>query len=221
MDWDIQLCYDKNLDGIFINKFFNFLESKGAIYNAGSYIINETNINEKPIVHLGKDINGSSDNIEHIIAIYNQKDLKSTQLSIDLDYLSELNFSFWVHFVPQKNKCIISFGTTTYLVPDKNRFLSFINLCRDVFIKFNFNYGSFRNEYQDPIPLEKDEFLKEPPNIVNFYSKSLVDTIGCNKLLSTPAYSVEELENGGIMVIVCTNQLGCDNMDDVWHHLGY
>ena len=63
---------------------------------------------------------------------------------------------------------------------------------------------------------------KELPDIVNFYSKPIVDKIGREKLLSAPARKVEELENGGIMLLVCTEQLGCpDELDRVRLHLGY
>ncbi|MDW7777375.1 MAG: hypothetical protein SCH39_13705, partial [Methanosarcinales archaeon] len=80
----------------------------------------------------------------------------------------------------------------------------------------------FRSQYQDDIPFNKEDFLKALPDIVNFYSKPLVDKIGREKLLSAPAKKVEELENGGIMLLICTNQLGCpDEFDQVINHLGY
>jgi hypothetical protein len=99
--------------------------------------------------------------------------------------------------------------------------LTFVNLCKELFVKFSFIYGQSRSQYEGIIPTDIDEFLKERPNIVNFYSRPLVDKIGREKLLSTPAFKVEELENGGVMLIVCTEPLGCDNIYEVWRHLGY
>lgn len=96
-----------------------------------------------------------------------------------------------------------------------------MNLCKEAFVRFNFVYGSFRNEFQEDVPYSVDGFLKESPDIVNFYSKPLVDRIGRDRLLSSPAFKVEELENGGIMLLVCPGPFGFDDLERVGYHLGY
>lgn len=146
-----------------------------------------------------------------------------THLDIILNYLGEVDIKFGIYIIPVKdNKCLISFEAGEHLIPDEKTFLIFINLCKEVFNRLNFVHGAFRSQYLDDIPLNEEDFLKKLPNIVNFYSKPLVDKFGREKLLSAPARKVEELENGGIMLLICTEQLGCpDELDAVRLHLGY
>ncbi len=225
MDWSIQFYYDKNLDSVFINKLFYFLISRGVKYNAykfeGRYSI-LTEDPKKDIEYSEKEIKESTEKLSEIIDTYLKFDIRTTHFSVFLSYLGEFNYCFWVYIIPTKNKYLISFEAGEHLIPDEKTFLSFINLCKDTFVRFNFVYGIFRSEYQAYIPSNEENFLKILPDIVNFYSKPLVDEIGHKKLISTPARKVEELENGGIMLLVCTNILGCpDELDRANNHLGY
>lgn len=224
MDWSIQFYYDKNLNPVFINKFFYFLVSRGVKYNAkgGGYSILAKDT-KKDIDHSEKEVKESTEKLAEIVDTYLKFDLRTTHLDIILNYLGEVDIKFGIYIIPVKdNKCLISFEAGEHLIPDEKTFLIFINLCKEVFNRLNFVHGAFRSQYQDDIPLNEEDFLKKLPNIVNFYSKPLVDKFGREKLLSAPARKVEELENGGIMLLICTEQLGCpDELDAVRLHLGY
>lgn len=227
MNWSIQFNYYKNLDPIFINKLFYFLVSRGVKYNAykfkGRYAIYNIKDPKKDRDYTEKEIKESTEKLAGIIDTYLKFDLRTTHFGIFLDYLDEVVFHFGVYIIPiEDNKSLISFEAGEHLISDEKTFLSFINLCKEVFEIFNFSFGAFRDENTDDIPHSEEDFLKVMPDIVNFYSKPLVDKIGREKLLSAPAKKVEELENGGIMLLVCTNQLGCpDEFDQVINHLGY
>jgi hypothetical protein len=210
-EWRIEFYYDKDLDPVFIHKLFYFLISKGIKYNAkfkGRYSI-LPKLNEY-IGYTEKEVKESTEKLAEIIGTYLKYDLKTALFGIYLDYLGKANFYFHIDITPiENNKCIISLGTNLYSIPDEKTFIIFTNLCKDIFVKFNFKYGASRSQFEGNIPLIEEDFLKVRPNIVNFYSKPLVDKMGREKLLSTPAFKVEEIENGGVMLIVCTEPLGC------------
>ncbi|ETA67555.1 hypothetical protein MettiDRAFT_0982 [Methanolobus tindarius DSM 2278] len=227
MEWEIQFQYDKNLDQVFIHKLFYFLVSRGVKYNACSrykaYYLILTDKPENDIGHDEEERKESTEKLAEIIETYSKFDLKTTSFSIWLDYLNEVNFRFGIDILQVKdNDSFISLKAGEHLVPDENTFLVFMDLCKELFVRFNLSHGAFRNEYEDSVPSNKKDFLKEKPNIVSFYSKPFVDQIGRDILLSSPAFKVEELENGGVMLIVCTDVLWCsDEMDRVREHLGY
>lgn len=226
MDWSIQFYCEKNLNRLFIHKLLYFLVSRGVQYNAykyeGAYLIFGKNP-EKDIEYFEQQLNESTEKLAEIVETFIKFDLRTTSLSIHLDYLAEVKFHFRIDIAEiQNNKSFINFIISEYEIPDEKTFISFINFCKEVFDRFEIAFGAYRSEYMDDIPLDYEEFLKEKPNIVNFYSKLLVDKIGRERLLSAPAKRVEELENGGIMLLVCTNQMGCpDELDLVRNHLGY
>ena len=226
MDWDVQFRCNENLDPVFIHKLFYFLISIGIKYNAGdynTYYLIYTEKNENDVEYKEKERKESTEKLAEIVDTYTKFNLKTDLLSIWLDYQKEVDFRFSFTLNPVgENNLFVTFGTGEHLIPDEKSFLVFINMCKEVFVRFNFSYGAFRIENVSDVPHDRGDFLKEKPNIVNFYSKSLVDKIGREKLLSTPAFKVEELENGGVMLIVCTKVIGCpDEMNRVWEHLGY
>ena len=204
MDLTIQFCYDKSLDQAFINKLFSFLITRGAKYNAGkykgSYFIIPAGL-VKGIEHTEDVIKDSTEKIAEIIDEYLQYDLQTTSLGISLEYFGEVNFDFRIYVIPEGDKSLISFETIDREVANENAFLSFVNLCKDVFEKFNLSYGVYKDEYHDYISLNDSDLPIEASSIINFYSKSLVDKIGRETLLSTSAQVIEELENGGLMII--------------------
>ena len=224
MEWSIQFNYDKNLDPVFVHKFFYFLISRSVKYNSkhkGRYHIIPKGI-VKAVEGAEKEIKDSTEKLAEIVDAYVKFDLKNVSLGIFLDYAGEVDFYFRVFIGPiMDNKSFIAFTTNEYAIPDDKTFFTFMDLCKEAFVKFDFSYGAFRSQYEPTIPSDEEDFLKERPNNVNFYSKPLVDKIGREKLLTTPARKVEELENDGVMLIVCTEPLGCENIYDVWHHLGY
>ena len=224
MDWSLQFNYDEDLDPVFIHKFFYFLVSRGAKYNImrkGRYSISP----DKHIKSIGcfeEEIKDSTEKIAEIVDTFVKYDLKKASFSLFLDYVGEVDFHFSVFIGQEDNKCLITLDSNNYDVPDDKTFFAFMDLCKEVFVKFGFSYGAFRDEDHESIPMDEDEFLKEKADTVNFYSEPLVDKIGRERLLSTPARKVEELENGGVMLIVCTEALGCpEEFDKVWRHLGY
>lgn len=199
--------------------------SKGVKYNntfVGGYFV----IGKEPkidIEHIEKEIDESTEKLSEIINTYMKYDQITTSLSVWLSYSNEITIPFTIYLSQDKvNKSLITFETNVHHTPNEQAFLQFLNLCKDIFIAFNFVYGSYRSQDEGFIPSHEEEFLKEPPNIVNFYSKSIVSKIGRKKLLLSPAYKVEELSNDGIMLLLCTNPLGCyDAYWNVREYLGY
>jgi hypothetical protein len=227
MEWSIQFDYDKDIDPVFVHKLFYFLVSRGVKYNSkheGRYNI-IPNGHAKVIGNAENEIKDSTEKLAEIINAYIMYGLRNANLDVLLDYTGEVDFYFGVFINPVRdntNKSFISIDSNDYEVADSKSFFIFMDLCKEIFLKFNFSYGAFRSQYQPVIPSDEREFLKEKPNVVNFYSKSMVDVIGREKLLSTPAVKVEELENGGVMLIICTEAIGCpDELRMVWKHLGY
>lgn len=225
MDYRIQLDFDKNFDLVFINNFFDFLISRGIKYNArheGKYYIFSTGAHEKDVITKENEVKESTDKLAEIVNTYIKFDLKTTSLSVYLDYIDKVEFPFDVSFHQlDGNKSLIFISASDYNVSGEKTFLAFVDLCKDAFIRFNFVYGSFRNECQEDVPYSVNDFLKESPDIVNFYSRPVVDRIGRDRILSAPAFKVEELENGGIMLLVCPSPSGYDDLERVGYHLGY
>lgn len=217
MDYCIEFYYNKTIDSVFIHKLFYFLISRGVKYNAyrhkASYIISPEN--DKHISYMESEIKESTEKIALILQDYLKFCAKTTNLIIDLDYMCEVNFNFTLHVIPYKDgTCSLIFESGEYRIADEKTFLVFINLCKDVFNKLDFSHGAFKVGHdQSYIPSNGEKFLKEEPSIVNFYSKTLVAKLGHETLLSVPALKVEELENGGVMVLICTNVRGCP--DDI------
>ena len=224
MEWKIQFKYDEDLDPVFIDNFFCFLVSKGVKYNIkrkGRYRIFPDK-HTKSIGCFEDEIKDSTEKIAEIVDTFLKYDLKKAFFSIYLDYIGEVDFHFSVFIGHEDNKSLITLDSNNYDVPDDKTFFAFMDLCKEAFVKFDFSYGAFRDEDHASIPMDENEFLKEKADTVNFYSRLLVEKIGRDKLLSTPARKVEELENGGVMLIVCTEALGCpEEFDTVWRHLGY
>lgn len=221
IEWAIEFVYDKNLDQVFINNFINFLISKGLRYQTGGYfsiIYDKTRF----IRYDDEKYKESIKNLDDIINTYLQHDLKTSSLFVRFYYPSEVKIDFELGIIPsEEKKCLIRFETNEVATPE-SEFITFVKLCKEVFNSFNFVYGAYRMGIHERIPLNSDEFLYERPTNVNFYSKPLVDKIGREKLLSTPAYKVEELRNGGVMLLACQEPWWCyDELNKVWHHLGY
>lgn len=224
MDWSIQLYYNKLVDRLFISQFFKFLVIDGVRYNAykykARYAINAT-YPEKDIEFTETEIKDSTSKLNEIVNTYLNYNLKTTHFSIDLDYMENVKFNFSLYIIPVEDGYIFSFDTGDCHIPDEKTFLTFVNLCKEIFVKFQFAYGSFKGKDQF-IPTTVNSFLETPPDIVTFYSKSIVDRIGSKRLLSAPVRMVESLENGNVMLLVCTNPVGCpDEVWRLWHHLGY
>lgn len=225
MEWAIDFFMNKGLDRVFIHKLFYFLVSKGVTYNAkyaAMYMIMGEN-SERDVQHMESDVKESTEKLAEIIETYLCYDLKTTLLRISLEFPGNNGFEFEVTIIPSRDEgSLINFVTNTAIIEEETTFLSFVELCKETFIRFNFEYGAFRDEYNGTIPAITEKFIKTKPDIVNFYSRPITDAIGREKLLSAPAFKVEELENGGVMLIVCTEAVGCpEAMERVWHHLGY
>lgn len=219
LEWGIQFYSNKSLNPFFIRDFFKYLVSKGIDNSAGPFSIyintpdkylnfDDTKIKEENIII-----------VDDIIDIYLRCDLTRSSLSISTRYL---DISFIIRIYPKENKCLIMFDTYDVNIRDEKSFLAFVNLCKETFVHFNFVYGAYRNEYQEDIPLNIGDAIMEKPKIVTLYSKLLVDRMCREKLLKAPAYKVEELENGGVMLLICTDPVGCpDDYHRVCKYLGY
>lgn len=226
MEWKIYFCYDKNPDLVFIKNLLEYLVSRGVKYNKkdrGEYLIS---LKTGYISYTEREVGGSTEKLFGIADTYAKYDLNTTSLSILLSYFGEAYFKFFLCIVPDSHgKCGISLETNNGIISNEKQFFAWVNLCKDIFVRFNFAYGSLRNDFEEPISLDVNEFLKELPNYVNFYSRPLVDRIGREKLLSAPAEKVEELENGGVMIVVCALYawgIGYpDKLEKLWSHLGY
>ena len=226
MEWEIQFQCDTDIDPVFIHKLFYFLVSRGAKYNAGDFTAPYFIFTKQPendVEYEEKEIKESTEKLGEIVDTYTKFNLKTDSFSIWLCYQKEVTFSFNFGLTPRnENGLLISFWAGEHLVPDENTFLVFMDLCKELFVRFNLSHGAFRSEYENSVPSNKKDFLKEKPNIVNFYSKPFVDQIGRDILLSSPAFKVEELDNGGVMLIVCTDILwDLGKMYGVWRHLEY
>jgi hypothetical protein len=220
MEWEIQFYHDVTPSHNFINDLFAFLLSHNVKYNPkeSTYFIIPQGIKS---ISLKREERSTID-LNKIINTYLIYDIKTTNLGIYLEYYGDVDFYFYLHVIPTNNKYFISFDTNEYMIPDEKSFFSFVNLCKDAFEKFNFSYGASRSQWQNAIPPSENEFIMEKPDIVNFYGKRMADKVNRKKLLSTPAKHVEELVNGGILLIACTNPPGCpDEMERIRKHLGY
>ena len=226
MYWNLELLLDKNVDNVFIYKLFFILVSKGVKYNArynGAYSIFSKNTNNN-IYYKEPTIIESTEKLAEIVARYEKFDLHTTSLVINLEYINGIYFNFSLYVTPViNNKTLVSFSINDNSLVEEQAFLAFIDVCKETFDRLGFTYGSIKNEYQDNIPLDEDTFLEKMPDVINFYSQSLISKLGRDKLLSAPAYKVEELSNGGIMLLICNSIKNCSDydIDRVSTHLGY
>lgn len=104
---------------------------------------------------------------------------------------------------------MIALETIDDAVPDEKAFLVYVDLCKALFSRFDFVFGTLQNRDEGPVRFNMDHCSLLPPGVVNFYSRGLAEKIGREKILWAPAYRVEDLENSGIMWLVCSYPEGC------------
>jgi hypothetical protein len=259
MEYSIQFVTNK-FDSKLLNDILSCLVSKGVKYNAikngwnsARYAIH-AKYPEQDVEVIEKEGKELTEKLSEIVKVYSKYDVTRTHLSIDLDYVSDVDFKFNLAIVPKENYgepvnrnlsmpgqgssgyyyeyesnprvedriWYIRLDTNTNLIPDEKGFLTFVNLCKVLFERFNFPYGSYRDEDNDNIPDNKDDLLPWL-DIVNFFSKPLVDKIGRKRLLTAPAKQVVLCSNGGVMLLVCSMYegiYGCpDEIERVYNHL--
>lgn len=111
----------------------------------------------------------TTEKLAEIIETYLKYDLQWASLSIYLDYVCKPVFHFEL-VINQAIKGItrLSFDTNYDAIHGEKTFLTYVTLCKDVFSKFNFDYGSFRNRDEGQVPSIEDYFIEEQPTLSIF-----------------------------------------------------
>lgn len=205
-NWDIQFQWLNVPDCRFVHRLLYAFVAQGVQYNEGNYPgqyrIIPINPNEE-IAQEATDKKECTEQLAHIVDLYTDFDLSTTELGIQLAYT---DLPEPVHFnlglkPTNDSGCRVRLSVVGNEIQTQDRFQSFIDLCASVFRRVGFPYGSFRGEYDDWIPTTADAFLQERFRRVTFLSEELADEFGRRKLLSAPTERTVELADGGLLLV--------------------
>jgi hypothetical protein len=93
-----------------------------------------------------------------------------------------------------------------------------LNYAKLISLCFNPDYGKGDHE----LALEHNNYDFKRIYWLNFFSPETVEKIGRKKILSAPAYSIDELENGSMLLIATERQelMSDELVDKISKHLG-
>ena len=216
-DFEIGLIKKSHLEHNFVKEVLSGIQSKPVTRSElGSYSI----IGDPPQedrIYMGPD--GKDDTLEEILTWYTERDPTKTSLSIWFEYNEEFDFSLSFLSSTESDTRFRVFSDTTK-VKSEQQFLTLVDLAADLFCQFSFDYGAYTNEYSRSIPANWEEIAAHHPQMVTLYSKKIIDHIGRQKLLKTPALEVRELQNGSILLIVCSDPMGgCPELEIAKNHI--
>lgn len=213
-DWEIQFLWSGTPTPRLVHRVLYSLVAEGARYNAGtypgSYLIVPVNPDEQ-IRQKATSNAECTERLADIVETYADFDPTTTEIGIELAYtVSSDPIHFTVAFHPTDDgQCVVELEVTGSEIQSEDRFRTFLELAKAVFERVGFEYGAHRSEYDEPIPTTSAEFLQESVRTVTFYSTGLADEFGRKRLLSSPAEVAVEIDDGSVMLVVCSDPQGC------------
>lgn len=229
----MDICLDFVFDGEFnhtdAERMLFFLVSRGGQYNSGEsrghYSIVGDNVNEE--VHKTEGTEGpNTEKLADILEKYRSFNPKRTSLGISLSYLADPGISIQIVFIPisisdEEVTTIVRLETSEQQVDSETTYKEFIKLADALCRRFSFMYGAYRSEHDASIPLQEDEILITDIKPVVYYSPQIADKIGRERLLSAPATTVIQHDDGGVFLIACYDCYGgCEELSAIKAHLG-
>lgn len=209
-EWRIEFYRDAVPTRRFVAQLLFFLASRGAVYGGrefpGFYHVFDTvdAVSDKDILQHEDDAEERTEKLGTILDEYYQFDPERTGLTVTFERNCTPNFCFWVGVLPRDGATQIKLETSTNYVSDEATFDAFLDLCRELFVRFNLVYGVYRTEYEETIPLGRRAALEMDPRCVTFYSSGLVEEMGREYVLGAPTDHVEQLEDGGVALVLST-----------------
>lgn len=195
--------YPYNRD--FTDDLFNFLESKGMRIDQ---CIEDSNWLEKIATDdTNSDLPQLDEQLQKKLANLFESLFGQIQLECYVLYpatASGLYFGMWISVDPKSNSYSINLENCTTDIIEESTLLSFYDLCKELFNRYDFRYAALTEEW-DGIYFDQDGIPQNSPGILDCYSKTLVDQIGREKLESTPARAIEKLDRGGVMIFLSTS----------------
>lgn len=158
------------------------------------------------------DVLDERPDVDAVLEAYRARDPTSTSLSVDL---RDEGRRFSLVVVPgERRGCRVRLWTHSSDVETSEDVLALASLAGDLFGRFDFRYGAYTNEHEPVVPIDWDEILTDHPRAITLYSPELVEDVGRQKLLATPARRVRELDDGGVQLDVCATTHGaCQKLD--------
>lgn len=156
--------------------------------------------------------------LDGVLDEYRARDPSATSLSVDLRDDGR-RFSFV--FVPgDRRGCRARLWTHSSDVSTPEDVLALASLAGDLFERFDFRYGTYTNEHEPVVPIDWDEIRTHHPRAITLYPPRLVEEIGRERLLATPARRTREFDDGGVQLDVCATTSGaCPELEAAREHL--
>lgn len=217
-EWSVEFYRDESLSHRFAARLLFLLVSRGVRFGGGNYPAQYSIFEHGPDEFVKQKADDRSEQTEELGTVldeYRTYDPERTSLTVSLDYLEEPTFYFWIKLSPRDGKTRVAFETHTNYLDSGAAYDTFVQLCREAFVRFQFVYGSYRTEYDGSLPLDRESILRLDPRRITFYSADLVEALGREYVLDAPAERVEELDNGGVLLLLSTEREGRQRRSEV------
>lgn len=207
MDYRIDCYSDESPSQLLVHQVLYVLVSCGSKYNVGNYpghygIATKTP-NEDHFHHEDKEDGEIVEKLPEIIEIFDSYNLETTTLSIGLadTYTDSIHYS--ISFMPKDHdKTHITILSNKRDAGERGQFLRLMELVETVCRRFGIYHAAFRWEDYSSPPVEPEDIVSDELQRVAYYSNDIVEMIGREHLLSTPAYRITEHEDGGVFLII-------------------
>lgn len=225
-EYDINCIYDGPPDPLLAHKVLYLLVSRGSSYNtgkfSGSYMITAPDTSEEYQQHEDKKKGELLEKLPEIVDAYAEGgSVNKKILSIWLADICDNPIDYGISFIPAsstRTTIKIKAGEKTAGTSEKfGRIVEYVKLlCNQLDIL----YAAYESEHAPSTPSDPESILAAELERVTYYGPELVDELGRDRLRSTPAYEIDEFDDGGIFLRICAEPFGwCDRLKRARTHL--
>jgi len=202
--FSIELSFTSKPDRGWLTRVLFSAVAHGVRFNSGGFEGSYRIIPDDPADEIVVRKSGNLERTEMLAdtaEAYATFDPGTTELALMTTYTgTESEIPCSIQLLPRGSGYLLSFGTNQQEIRSEKNIKSFVNLPKAIFERFEFIYGASRYGEQEHVPTTLESVREDDPRVITFYSSLLVEEIGRDRLLSSPASAVCELENGGLFM---------------------
>lgn len=211
IDFSLDCAYDGQIDPITVRKVFYVLASTGTTYNVGKYPGNYLLIRDDgdDIDHWEDESDGEMvERLAEIVEEFVSLGLDSTILSTTVADTNGEALSYVFSVLPRSDSANFRISSSTADVETAEQFLRLADVAAELCERFDVRYAAYRNEHESTTDPTGDELTGDAIKRVTYLGSDLVERIGREKLLSTPAHEIREFDSGGVFLIATPEPRG-------------
>ena len=136
-------------------------------------------------------------------------DPSSTELSIMSTYVeAEPELPCSIGITPHGSNYRLSVGTNRSDIENASHRNQFLDLPIALFERFDFAYAASRIGEQEYVPSTTGTIEEDYPRSVTFYPRQVVEDLGRETMLSSPAADIRELDDGSVFMLASSEPGG-------------